>query len=144
MSLALEFKEFIAKGNVMDMAVGVIIGGAFGTIVTSLTNDIIMPVVGSIFGNLDFKDAFMVLKPAADGTSTFSSLAAAQEAGAITLNYGAFVSALINFIILGFIIFMIVRSVNRLKRKEEEKAEEPAGPSQEDLLTEIRDLLKKA
>lgn len=142
MALIQEFKDFIAKGNVMDLAVGVIIGAAFGKIVTSLTDDVIMPIVGAIFGNVDFSEVFLVLKPAPDGTSTFATLAAAKEAGAVTLNYGSFITAIINFLILAFIIFMMVKWFNNLKKKEE-AAPAPAGPSETDLLVEIRDLLKK-
>ena len=134
-----EFKEFIAKGNVIDLAVGVIIGAAFATIVTSLTESIIMPVVGAIVGTVDFSDQYLVLSGAVEpGTS----LAAAKAAGANVLAWGAFISAVINFLILAFIIFLMVRSVNKLVRKKEEVAA-PSGPSEIDLLTEIRDSLKK-
>lgn len=137
-----EFRAFIARGNVIDLAVGVIIGGAFGTIVTSLTEQIIMPIVGAIFGNIDFSDRYIVLSgEVAPGTP----LAAAREAGANVIGLGAFVSSLINFLILAFIIFLMVRYVNRLTAQLA-KPEEPAvsaGPSEIDLLTEIRDALKK-
>ena len=134
-----EFKEFIAKGNVIDLAVGVIIGAAFATIVTSLTDSIIMPVIGAIVGTVDFSDQYLVLSGAVEpGTS----LAAAKAAGANVLAWGAFISAVINFLILAFIIFLMVRSVNKLVRKKEEVAA-PSGPSEIDLLTEIRDSLKK-
>ena len=137
-----EFRAFIARGNVIDLAVGVIIGGAFGTIVTSLTEQIIMPIVGAIFGNIDFSDRYIVLSgEVAPGTP----LAAAREAGANVIGLGAFVSSVINFLILAFIIFLMVRYVNRLTAqfaKPEEPAA-PAGPSEIDLLTEIRDALKK-
>jgi large conductance mechanosensitive channel len=134
-----EFKEFIAKGNVMDLAVGVIIGAAFGAIVTSLTANVIMPVIGAIFGNVDFSSHYLVLSgDVAPGTP----LEAAQKAGANVLAYGAFVSAVINFLILAFIIFLMVKAVNKVMRKREEVAP-PAGPSEIDLLTEIRDALKK-
>lgn len=136
-----EFQEFIAKGNVMDLAVGVIIGAAFGAIVTSLTGDVIMPIVGAIFGGLDFSNYFIPL----GSEVTAGSLEAAKEQGAV-LAYGAFITAVINFVILAFIIFMMVRAVNNMKRaQEEEEAEaEPAAPAEDvALLTEIRDLLKK-
>ena len=134
-----EFKEFIAKGNVMDLAVGVIIGAAFAAIVTSLTGSIIMPLVGAMFGNVDFSSHYLVLSgDVAPGTP----LEAAQKAGANVLAWGSFVSAVINFLILAFIIFLLVKAVNRVMRKQEEAAP-PAGPSEIDLLTEIRDALRK-
>ena len=140
-----EFKEFIAKGNVMQLAVAVIIGGAFATIVKSMTDELIMPVVGAIFGNVDFSDKYTVLSSDADVTGM--SLEAAREAGANVLAWGSFVSAVINFLILAFIIFMLVRYANKamaqFEKQEEEKPEEPAGPSEIDLLIEIRDALKK-
>ncbi|MEM9278535.1 MAG: large conductance mechanosensitive channel protein MscL [Pseudomonadota bacterium] len=135
-----EFKKFILKGNVMDLAVGVIIGGAFSAIVSSLVDDVLMPVIGAIFGGLDFSNYFA---PLADGV-TATTLDAAKEQGAV-LAYGSFITAVINFLIIGFIIFLIVRSVNKLMEaaKEEEEAAPAAPPAQEVLLTEIRDLLKK-
>ena len=134
-----EFKKFILKGNVMDLAVGVIIGGAFSAIVKSLVDDVLMPIIGAIFGGLDFSNYFA---PLAEGV-TASTLDAAKEQGAV-LAYGSFITAVINFLIIGFIIFLIVRSVNRLLEaaKEEEEAAPAAPPAQEVLLTEIRDLLK--
>ncbi|MEM6908276.1 MAG: large conductance mechanosensitive channel protein MscL [Pseudomonadota bacterium] len=141
-----EFKEFIAKGNVMELAVAVIIGGAFATIVTSLTDEIIMPIVGAIFGGADFSNYFILLSvpPGYDGDPT--DYAALKEAGAAMIGYGAFITAIINFLILAFIIFLLVRYANKVTeqmKKEEEAAEEPAGPSEIDLLTEIRDALQK-
>jgi large conductance mechanosensitive channel len=134
-----EFKEFIAKGNVMDLAVGVIIGGAFGTIVTSLTDDVIMPIVGAIFGGLDFSNYFVGLS---SGVSA-NTLDAAREQGAV-LAYGSFITAIINFLILAWIIFMMVKMVNNLRRQEEPAPETPPAPPEDvKLLTEIRDLLKK-
>lgn len=139
MGMISEFKDFVAKGNVMDLAVGVIIGGAFGTIVTSLTNDIIMPVVGAIFGGLDFGDYFVGLSE----NVTSANLEAAQEQGAV-LAYGNFITAAVNFLILAFIIFMLVRAVNNMMKEEEEAPAEPAAPAEDVvLLEEIRDLLKK-
>ena len=133
-----EFKEFVAKGNVMDLAVGVIIGGAFAVIVASLTGDVIMPVVGAIFGGLDFSNNFIGLSDAV----TASTLDAAREQGAV-LAYGAFITAVINFLILAWIIFLMVRAVNNMRRKqEEEAAEPPAPPADVVLLEESRDLLK--
>lgn len=139
-----EFKEFIAKGNVMELAVAVIIAGAFATIVASMTDDLIMPIVGAIFGDVDFSDKFIVLSgEVAEGMS----LEAAREAGANVIAWGAFVSTVINFLILAFIIFLLVRYANRVKARleqpKEAAAEEPAGPTEIELLTEIRDALKK-
>ncbi len=137
-----EFKEFIAKGNVMDLAVGVIIGGAFATITTSLTEDVIMPVVGAIFGGVDFSSKFILLGSVPDGVAA-DDYAALKEAGVAMVGYGAFITAVINFLILAFIIFLLVRWVNRVMRRQEEEAPAPAGPSEVDLLTEIRDELRK-
>lgn len=139
-----EFREFAIKGNVVDLAVGVIIGGAFGTIVTSLVNDMIMPPIGLLLGGMDFKDFFVVLRDAAAATPPYMghypTLAAAKAAGAVTLNYGLFLNALLNFLIVAWAIFLLVRAINRLRRQE---AAAPAPPpAQEVLLTEIRDLLK--
>lgn len=134
-----EFGEFIKKGNVVDMAVGVVIGSAFGAIVTSLVNDIIMPVISLLTGGIDFSNWFLAL----DGNK-YATLEEATTAGAATLNYGNFISLVINFIIVAFCIFLVVKAMNRFKRKEEEKpAEEPKKPEDVVLLTEIRDLLKK-
>lgn len=134
-----EFQEFIAKGNVMDLAVGVIIGGAFGLIVSSLVDDIIMPIVGAIFGGFDFSNYFLPLS----SEVTANTLAAAREQGAV-FAYGNFLTVIINFLILAWIIFLMVKGVNSMRRRlEKEKAAEPAAPPPEDvkLLTEIRDLL---
>lgn len=120
-----EFKEFIMRGNVMDMAVGVIIGGAFSSIVGSLTNDVIMPVVTLITGGIDFTNWFIAL----DG-SNYKTLAEAQEAGAATLNYGTFITAIINFLIIALVIFSVVKAMNKLAEKAKPKAEEaPAEPT---------------
>lgn len=136
MGMFSEFKEFIAKGNVLDLAVGVIIGAGFGKIVTSLTEDLIMPVVGKVFGGMDFTSKYMVLSgDVAPGTS----LAAARTAGANVLAYGSFVTALINFLILAWIIFMIVKAANRAMPP----APVAAGPTEVELLAEIRDSLRK-
>ena len=139
MGMISEFKDFVAKGNVMDLAVGVIIGGAFGTIVSSLTNDIIMPIVGAIFGGLNFGDFFVGLSE----NVTAANLEAAKEQGAV-LAYGNFITAAVNFLILAFIIFMLVRAVNNMMKEEEETpAAPPAREANVVLLEEIRDLLKK-
>ena len=137
-----EFKEFVAKGNVMELAVAVIIGGAFGTIVTSLTSDIIMPIVSAVFGGVDFTSKFILLSSPAGYEGSMSDYAALKEAGAVMIGYGAFLTALINFLILAFVIFLLVRYTNKLMKKQEAEAA-PAGPSEIDLLTEIRDALKK-
>lgn len=131
-----EFKAFIAKGNVMDMAVGIIIGAAFTAIVNSMVGDILMPVIGVFTSGMDFSNLFVAL----DGNS-YATLAAAEEAGATVVKYGVFMNAVINFLIVAFVIFMLIKQVNRLKEKE---AAAPATPPADvKLLTEIRDLLKK-
>ncbi|MCB2081861.1 MAG: large conductance mechanosensitive channel protein MscL [Rickettsiales bacterium] len=132
-----EFKAFINRGNVVDMAVGIIIGAAFTTIVKSLVDDIIMPPIGRITGGMDFSNLFINLSG-----GEFDSLEAAKAAGAATINYGVFINALINFLIVAFAVFILVKNVNRFKKEEETKAP-PAPPRQEVLLEEIRDLLKK-
>ena len=134
-----DFKAFIARGNVLDLAVAVIIGAAFATIVGSLTDDVIMPIIGAIFGGADFSSYFILLRAPEGYDGPLTDYAALKEAGAAMIGYGAFVTALINFLILAFIIFLLVRWANRLIRKPEEAA----GPSEIDLLTEIRDELKK-
>lgn len=137
-----EFKDFIAKGNVMDMAVGIIIGAAFTAIVKSMVADLINPIIGLFMGGVDFTNKFIIL--GGDGT-TYASLETAREAGAGAFAYGAFIMAVINFVIIAWVVFMLVRYVNRAKEaaaKEEEAAEEaPAGPGELDLLIEIRDAL---
>ena len=141
-----EFKEFAMKGNMLDLAIGFILGAAFSTVVKSLVNDILMPIVSSIFGTPDFSNLFVVLKEPADMTDVnMTSIEAVREAGGIALGYGLFINALIAFIIMAFILFIVVKNVNKLKAKEEEEEEAPPpGPTQEELLGEIRDLLKKA
>ena len=138
-----EFKDFIAKGNVMDMAVGIIIGAAFTAIVKSMVDDLINPIIGLFTGGVDFTNKFAVLS---GEVAAGSSLEAAREAGASVFAYGAFLMAVINFLIIAWVVFMLVKSVNRVKEaaeKEEEPAPEaPKGPTQEELLTEIRDALK--
>ncbi len=142
-----EFRDFVAKGNVLELAVAVIIAGAFGTIVTSLTEDVIMPVVGYVFGGADFSSYFILLSVPADYDGATTDYAALKEAGAAMIGYGALVTAAINFVILAFIIFLLVRYANKVQeryaKEQEEVAEAPAGPSEIELLTEIRDALKK-
>jgi large conductance mechanosensitive channel len=139
MGFMTEFKEFASKGNVVDLAVGVIIGGAFGKIVGSLVDDVIMPIVSKIFGGLDFSNYFI---PLAGQTEVV--LAEARKAGAV-LAYGSFITVVINFVILAFIIFMMVKQINRLKREAPPAPPAPPAPTPEDviLLREIRDALKK-
>jgi large conductance mechanosensitive channel len=138
-----EFKEFAVKGNVLDMAVGIIIGAAFGTVVKSLVADVIMPPIGLLLGGVDFSNLFITVR---DGSvaGPYSTLTAAQDAGAVTINYGVFANEIVSFIIVAFAVFMLVRGFNKLKR-EEEAAPPPAPPepsAEEKLLSEIRDLLK--
>ena len=135
-----EFKAFIARGNVLDLAVAVIIGAAFATIVASLTGDVIMPIIGAIFGGADFSNSFVLLSVPAGYEDSLTDYAALKEAGAAVIGYGAFVTAVINFVILAFVIFLLVRWANRLIGKKEEAA---GGPSEVDLLVEIRDELRK-
>ena len=124
MGMVKEFKEFAMRGNVVDMAVGIIIGGAFGTIVKSLVSDVIMPPIGLAMGGVDFSDLFIVLK---QGTTSgpYSALADAQAAGAVTINYGLFLNSVISFLIVAFAVFQLVRTMNKLKRKEETPPAEP-------------------
>ena len=133
-----EFKEFAMKGNVMDMAVGVIIGGAFGKIVSSLVSDVLMPLIGKLTGGVSFTDLFVNL-----GEGNYSTLAEAQEAGAAVLAYGQFIQNIIDFIIIAFCIFLMIKGMNKLKKEKPAEPEAPKGPTQEELLAEIRDLLKK-
>lgn len=132
-----EFREFALKGNMVDLAIGVIIGGAFGGLVNSVVNDIIMPIIGLITGGIDFSNMFIQL-----AGSPQTTLAAAREAGA-TVAYGNFVTLLINFLIIAWVLFLVVKGMNRLKKKQQEEpaAAEPELPREEVLLTEIRDLL---
>jgi large conductance mechanosensitive channel len=141
-----EFKEFALKGSFMDMAVGIVIGAAFSTIIKSLVDDVIMPLVGLFTGGVDFSNLFAVISNPVEGT-TYSTLQAAQEAGAVTINYGLFINALVTFVIVAFTLFMIIKSMNAAKAAVEEakvEAEADAEPSDEvKLLSEIRDALKK-
>lgn len=137
-----EFKEFAVKGNVVDLAVGVIIGAAFGTIVKSLVDDIIMPPIGALLGNVDFSNLFVVIKEGAKAPAPYATLADANAAGAVLIKYGAFANTVVSFLIVSFSVFMLVSQLQKLKKAEPPAA--PVGPSDEvKLLSEIRDLLKK-
>jgi len=137
-----EFKDFIAKGNVMDMAVGIIIGAAFTAIVTSLVGDLINPIISLFMGGVDFSGQYVLL-----GDGEYGSIAQAEEAGAAVFAWGRFLMAILNFLIVAFVVFLLVKAVNRAKSAAEEPKEEapeqPAGPTELDLLVEIRDALKK-
>lgn len=138
-----EFKEFAMRGNVVDMAVGIIIGAAFGKIVDSLVKDLIMPPIGLLLGKVDFSNLFVVLR---EGTAAgpYLTVDAAQKAGAVTFNYGMFINTCITFIIVAFAVFVLIRAINNLKRAEEQKpADPPPTPEEVVLLREIRDALKK-
>ena len=140
-----EFKKFILKGNVMDMAVGIIIGAAFGTVVKSFVDDVIMPPVGMLLGGVDFSNLFWVIKEGATA-APYATVEAAAEAGAVTINIGQFINNCISLLIVGFAVFLLVRTVNRMQeaKAEEEAAAPPPEPSAEEtLLGEIRDLLKE-
>ena len=141
MSFASEFREFAVKGSVVDLAVGVIIGGAFGKIVDSLVKDIIMPIVGAIFGGLDFSNYFIMLKSPPAGYSGPMTYEALTKAGVPLFAYGSFITVAINFLILAFIIFLMVKQINRLKR--ETPAAPPAPPEEVTLLREIRDAVRR-
>ena len=144
MGFVQEFKEFAVKGNVMDLAVGVIIGGAFGKIIDSAVNDLIMPIVSRVIGLPDFTNLYMVLKGDVPAGMALEEAKAVEDA--VILAYGNFITVLINFILLAVVVFLLVKFINNLRRKEEAAeapAPEPAGPTQEELLAEIRDLLKK-
>lgn len=143
-----EFREFAVRGNVLDMAVGIVVGAAFGTIVQSLVNDVFMPPIGLLVGGVDFNDLFFTLS---QGTppGPYATLGAAQEAGAVTINYGRFLNTVISFLVIAFSVFLVVRTYNRLQRRKEEAAVEEAPPEEtpeaspeEALLTEIRDVLR--
>ena len=138
-----EFKEFAMRGNVLDMAVGIVIGAAFGSIVQSLVKDVLMPPIGLLLGGVDFSNFFVTLR---HGTAAgpYPTLTAAQSAGAVTLNYGVFINAVISFVIVAFAVFLVVRSFNRMRRKQPEAPAAPPQPSAEEkLLGEIRDLLAR-
>ena len=132
MSMMSEFKDFAMRGNVIDMAVGIVIGGAFGKIVSSFVNDVLMPPIGMMMGGVDFSDLAVVLKEASG------------EVAAVTLNYGSFIQTVVDFLIIAFAIFMVIKAMNNMKKKEEEAPAAPPKPSAEEvLLTEIRDSLRK-
>ena len=138
-----EFKEFAMKGNVVDLAVGVVIGGAFGAIVNALVADLIMPTVGLITGGVDFSNMFAVLKAGAAGAAGYATLAAAKSDGAVTLNYGVFLNAVVNFLIVAFALFLVVKAMNSARRQEAAAPAPPPEPTPtEKLLGEIRDVLK--
>ena len=134
-----EFKKFAMRGNVVDMAVGIVIGGAFGKIISSLVKDVLMPPIGMLVGDIDFSQLFINL-----GDNTYATLAEAQEAGAATINYGIFLQSIFDFIIVAFAIFLVVKQMNKLKKQELAAAAAPPKPTKDqELLTEIRDLLRK-
>ena len=140
-----EFKEFAMRGNVVDLAVGIIIGGAFGKSVDSLVKDVIMPPIGLVLGNVDFSNLFVVLKDGAKAAGPYESLKAAQDAGAVSLNFGVFFNVVISFLIVAFAVFLLIKAINRMKREEAAApaAAEPAPtPEEVVLLREIRDSLK--
>jgi large conductance mechanosensitive channel len=120
-----EFREFAVKGNVVDMAVGIIIGAAFGSIVQSLVNDVIMPPVGLLLGNVDFTNLFITLREGAEAAGPYATVADAQAAGAVTINYGIFISSIVSFVIVAFAVFLLVRNINRLRREEQVAPEAP-------------------
>lgn len=131
MSILKEFREFAARGNVIDLAVGVVIGGAFGSIVKSLVDDVIMPPIGLVLGNVDFANLFLVLKEGSKQAGPYASVAAARQAGAVTLNFGLFLNTVVSFLIVAAAVFLLVKTINRLKR-EEKPEEAPAAPATKD------------
>jgi len=139
-----EFREFAMRGNVVDMAVGIVIGGAFGTIVGSLVKDVLMPPIGLALGGVDFASLFLTLKQGAKAAGPYASLADAQAAGAVTVNYGLFINSIVSFLIVAWALFMIIKGMNRMKREQAAAPPAPPEPSpSEKLLAEIRDLLRK-
>jgi large conductance mechanosensitive channel len=139
-----EFKDFIVKGNAFDLAVGVIIGGVFGAVVNSLVGDVLMPPIGAVMGGVDFSNMFMTIKEGSKAAGPYATLAAAKDAGAVTLNFGAFLNTLVNLVIVGFVLFILVRAVN-VARRPVPAPPAPPAPTPEDivLLREIRDALKR-
>lgn len=137
MSMVQEFKEFAAKGNAFDLAVGVVLGAAFGRIVTSLVDDVLMPPFGYLFGGVDFTNLFWTLGP-----GEYATLEAAKEAGAATINYGSFLQSIVSFLLVAFALFLLIRAMNRLRREKEEPAAAPAPAEDVVLLREIRDAIK--
>ncbi|CAG0963573.1 partial Large-conductance mechanosensitive channel, partial [Anaerolineae bacterium] len=139
-----EFQKFIMRGNVLDLAVGIIIGAAFTSIVTSLVNDVIMPPIGLLLGGVDFSNIFVTLKEGAPA-APYATLKAAQDAGAVTINLGLFINALINFLIIAFVVFLIVRTFNKAMenfKKKEEEPKKPAGPTTEEKLVAVLEKLE--
>jgi large conductance mechanosensitive channel len=139
-----EFKEFAMRGNVVDMAVGIIIGGAFGVIAKTLVSDVLMPPIGLLLGGVDFSNIFTVLQEGAEAAAPYATLAEAQAAGAVTINWGVFLNTVINFLIVAFAVFLVIKGLNAAKRQEEikEEAAPPAPPEDVVLLREIRDALR--
>lgn len=140
-----EFKDFAAKGNMLDMAIGIVIGAAFGTVIKSLVSDVVMPIVSAVTGSPDFSNLFMMLKsPEVTEGVNMESIEAVREAGGVALGYGLFINALIAFILVALALFFVVKGMNKMKKEEEAAPAPPAGPPADvQLLTEIRDLLKK-
>src|SRR4051812_13881319 len=137
-----EFREFAVRGNVVDMAVGIIIGAAFGKIVDSLVKDMIMPPIGLLLGSVDFANLFLLLKPGAV-PGPYLTVEAAQKAGAVTLNYGALINNIVSFVIVTFAVFLLVRGINRMRREEPKVEVPPPAPEEVALLREIRDALRR-
>jgi large conductance mechanosensitive channel len=137
MSMMKEFREFAVKGNAFDLAVGVVLGAAFGRIVTSLVDDILMPPLGFLFGGVDFNNLFWTLGPV-----EYATLEAAKEAGAATINYGSFIQSIVSFLLVAFALFLFIRAMNRLRREKEEPGTPPSVPEDVALLREIRDSLQ--
>ena len=137
-----EFREFAIRGSVVDLAVGIIIGAAFGAVVNSLVNDVVMPPIGLLMGGVDFSNMFVLLKEGTKAAAPYASLAEAKGAGAVTINIGLFINALISFLVVSFAVFLLVKAVNAARRETPPPAVEAAPTPQEKLLSEIRDLLK--
>lgn len=139
-----EFKEFAMRGNVVDMAIGIIIGAAFGAIVTSLVGDVVMPAFGLLIGGVDFSNMFVTLKDGPTTPGPYLSLAAAKAAGAVTVAYGLMLNTMVNFLVVAFALFMVIKGMNSMKKQQEAAPAVPAAPTKEEvLLTEIRDLLAR-
>ena len=137
MGMMKEFKDFAVKGNVVDMAIGIIIGGAFGTIIKSLVADVLMPPIGLLLGGVDFANLFVVLKEGATAAAPYGALSEAQTAGAVTINYGLFINSVVSFLIIAFAVFFVIKSINSMKREEEEPAAEPTTQDCSFCATEI-------
>jgi large conductance mechanosensitive channel len=139
-----EFKAFAMRGNVVDMAVGIVIGAAFGAIVASFVGDVLMPIVGTLLGGVDFSNYFLVLKEGVTAPGPYPTLAAVKEAGGVAVGYGALINTIVNFLIVAFALFMVIKAMNAAKKQEEAAPAAPPEPSKEELLlTQIRDLLAK-